>query len=494
MCTSSSDPLLATSGPWGQPDPEQSGLMIPTPNVPEGILEVFLMGGLCPWDTFYVVPEHGHPDDPKYARQQWWTYQEGKDSIPEFFEKCGGGERALYEPFAVDQAGMTVNLGPWLYPLRERADILSRMRVFVMQHPFEPHQAATPLALGGMAPTSTFSAMGAHTQRYWRGLEPDRQTPHAYTLYSADTEIAAQFDIHVASASGLHPASARPLVVKLVPDNPLSARLSRAHLGGRVNETDEAVAAYIAQYRQSLRIGGTDLQIAAPIVDQLDIARRAMGFSGELAGLLTPARLAAVSGEECGAQTDLDTTAMGIRLGTQLLTSPEHRARCVTYIDSGLINATGAGYDTHDLHVESSSRNVVHLCKILDANINRPGESDPGKLDLDKHTILLTTEFGRTPTPETGKPAGLNHWPFGYTVVAIGGFVGADQAGVVGAIGPDAMAASGVSTTEFRAAMLMAQGIWPFELESFNVGGIYGATNRVEAAQYLRQVVLGYGG
>ncbi len=365
------------------------------------------------------------------------------------------------------------------------------MRVFVLSHPFEPHQAATPLMLGGMAPTTTYSSMGAHLQRYYRGFEPERRTPHAYTLYSSDTEIAAQFDIHIASASGLHPSWARPLTVRMVPNNPLSGLLSRTHLDGWQTQTDAAVDAYLEQYRAGLMAAGRDLSIDAPGMAELRIARDSLRISPELAGVLTADRLKAVPGSECGQTNDsLDTTRMGVQLGAQLLLSEQHRAQSVTYIDSGLINAAGAGYDTHDNHIASSSLNVVHLCRVLSETINAPGENDPTKLDLDRHMIMLTTEFGRTPKAEHGKPLGLNHWPFGFVSVVIGGPVVQDNAGIVGAISdyPAAEATSGLNTTEFRAALLMGMGVWPFEAEAFGVGGIRGAYDRAEATDILRKM------
>ena len=42
------------------------------------------------------------------------------------------------------------------------------------------------------------------------------------------------------------------------------------------------------------------------------------------------------------------------------------------------------------------------------------------------------------------------------------------------------------------AAMLLANGAWPFSTEAFNVGDIRGATTELEAALILRERVLGY--
>ena len=78
---------------WGEPRADQLAAMVPKHQRPDGVLEVFLLGGLCPWDTFYVVPEYGDPNrGGPHANTQWWTFQGDKDMSPAaLFEKCGGG-------------------------------------------------------------------------------------------------------------------------------------------------------------------------------------------------------------------------------------------------------------------------------------------------------------------------------------------------------------------------------------------------------------------
>ena len=74
----------------------------------------------------------------------------------------------------------------------------------------------------------------------------------------------------------------------------------------------------------------------------------------------------------------------------------------------------------------------------------------------------------------------------------IGGPITADQAGVVGSIGPDGTARTYVSPVELRAAMLGAMGIWPFGPESFTVGDLR-LPRRPEAdgMAWLNEIVLG---
>ena len=110
--------------------------------------------------------------------------------------------------------------------------------------------------------------------------------------------------------------------------------------------------------------------------------------------------------------------------------------------------------------------------------------------------MSINTEFGRAPTPErslqfpTG--TGLDHWPFGYVTLLIGGPVDEERNQVVGAISEASLATDYITPAEHRAALLLASGIWPFEAESFRVGDIRDVTTDLEAALWLRERVLGY--
>ncbi|MFT5430558.1 MAG: hypothetical protein ACI9OJ_001233 [Myxococcota bacterium] len=473
--------------PWGTP-PESVANLLPQ-TTPDGVLEVFLMGGLNPWDTFYAVPEHGAPDgDPRYRNTQWHTFQEGENNVASTYRDLCGGTGDLLSPFAPDALGRMVNFGPWLYEFRDRPDILNRTRVFVMQHGFEPHEVASPYALTGHPRgEQRMAATGAHIQRHFSELHGYRPEPYAYTIFSGDSEIEAQFDINSASASGLHPASARPLALRLAEDSErLAQQLRRESMGGYASQSDALINQYLSRYRSQLLVGSSGLHHHASDLDDLVAARRTMADGAAIAHLLPPEILKPQLGSVvCQSQSGLDTTFMGLRLAAHLLTNPTARARYVNYVDSGLINATGAGYDTHDFHVVESSRNLVHLTRNLKFWINDKDENHPQKLDLDRHMVLLTTEFGRTPSPEFGKPKGLDHWPLGYVVVAIGGPITEDHKGVIGSIGPDGIAETGSTPSEMRAATLMAQGIWPFSNQSFAVGDIRNATTEANAASML---------
>jgi len=483
------DPITAVPTGWGQaPNAEAAALLAGMPHI-EGVLEVYLMGGMNPWDTFYVVPEFN-----KNKRRMWWTFQE--DVEEHFYGLCQAGSRPLLQPFGTASDGQTVNLGPWTYPLRERTDLTDRMRIITMQHAFEPHQVATPLMLCGTPRgTPRMAATPSHVQRFQSELDPLRTTPHSYVLFSEDTETQDEFNVQSAVASGLHPGAARPMSIRLLKDNQLPDQLTRTHLGGYANGTDNLVQAYLDQYKARLRVGPEGLFLPARVLQDMCTARRQLRHADQLASILTPELLAPIAGEECGGETDLDTPAMGMRLAANLLTRSQDRARYVTYIDSGIINSEAAGYDTHDNHVFESSRNIIHTLRKLAEIVNKPGENDPGKLDLNKHLILITTEFGRTPFEEDKRMGGLNHWPFGFAVAAIGGFV--QTPGVVGAIAESAYATEAFTPQEFRAALLMSLGIWPFSREGHAIGDIRlpegsGAGSEAQAAALLRQHLLGY--
>jgi hypothetical protein len=195
--------------------------------------------------------------------------------------------------------------------------------------------------------------------------------------------------------------------------------------------------------------------------------------------------------ESCGSSTPADLTSAGMAIASRMLLHPDQPARYVISVDGAFLATTGgASYDTHSLHVVESARNVTHSMRRLAATINEPGENDPDKFDLDRHTILITSEFGRTPYREGD--TGLDHWPGGYVQIAIGGWVTEDQAGVVGAVGEDGYSTEYITPAEFRAATLLSLGIWPFNPEAFAVGDVREGDDEVESALWLREHVLGY--
>ena len=271
-------------------------------------------------------------------------------------------------------------------------------------------------------------------------------------------------------------------------NNRLTEQLTRAQHGAYVGAHDASLAYYTQRFRDRLNARS---QREAAALASFEAAHRNLTNSPELATLLTGDRLRAFGGAACGFSNSIDATGMGLKIGAELLTNRIDPARYVSIMDAGLLDASNGGYDTHDRHVQDSARNVVNMAKHLAGAINAPGENSPGKLDLDRHMVVVSTEFGRTPYIQPSSDGGLDHWPWGFVTILIGGPITAEQSGIAGAIGENGRATSGYTPAEFRAALLLAQGIWPFSGESFAIGDIRGATSQVEAALLLRGL-LGY--
>jgi hypothetical protein len=137
-------------------------------------------------------------------------------------------------------------------------------------------------------------------------------------------------------------------------------------------------------------------------------------------------------------------------------------------------------YDTHwGDHLMATSSGVFNLCSALAEQIWDPTTStspDPNKLDLADTMIVINTEFGRNPLPDSFY-GGRDHWPHGYPAILIGGrphlstnlpaiVGGIDSTG--GAIGPGG--APALSPSDVHAAVLLAAGIDPLAVENFGHG------------------------
>ncbi|MFT5430928.1 MAG: hypothetical protein ACI9OJ_001607 [Myxococcota bacterium] len=492
---------LSVTERWGDlPDGVPSSVFLPESARPKGVLELYMLGGVSPWESFYTVPEYGNPDAVGTQQvQQWWSFQNwGGPTVPEFDKALCGASSPLYSPFATDALGMTVNLGPFVRPLRDRPDLLARMRVWVMFHDLQPHEAGIPLAITGHRlgiPQQT--SLASHVQRYMGEHAADGRTaPHAYTILQG-MPLGNRLD--TSWATGLHPATSRPLVIRYGPGSGLAERLNRTSVSAYREPLDDLVAHYTQQvqsrFANGSSIAGTPLR--ADGLADYDHARSVLRNHEDLAQLITADYLTSSMNSRCKGDPIRDETVAGLRLASHLLTAPDNAARYVMMCDGGLYpDPLGMGYDSHPEHVFSQGANIVHAMDAVANQINRPDENNPNKLDLDKHFVLLNTEFGRSPFPEFTKtnPIGLgtNHWPWGYVVVGLGSFVDEERSGIVGAIGPEGHAVHGTTPAEHRAAMLLAMGIWPFTREGFGVGDIRGVDDRVAAAMKLRADVLGY--
>lgn len=473
--------------------------LLPAELRPRRVLEVFLWGGVNPHDSLYVVPEFGDPSGTGAHRDEpwmWWAYQDGPDNIPDRFAQCGGGDRPLLEPWATDAEGRTVNLGPFAYPLRDRPDIVSKMRLMVMRHGFVPHEGGVPLVLTGTGLGNPRAASTAtHVEAWMQAQHPgERTTPWSYVVYP-DRPNFSNHNATAAFGIGFHRPSARPLAIRMPDFNTaaetLPDEIARNRSGGWTGDIDRAVELYAARYQDRLRALRTGEPVRSVAFQEFLDARLRMSGSQGLEDLLDGDAFQQFPGEECSDYNEVDMPQASLRLAMKLLADEAAPASYVTVVDPGLITTSvDSGYDTHEFHVRDGSRNLIHSLKELASMINEPNEGDPNKLDLEQDTILLTTEFGRTPFRQGS--TGLNHWPGGFVVAAIGGWADNERSGVVGAINVDGNATEWVKPSEFRAAILLSMGIWPFANTGHAVGDIRGASTAEEAATRLRELVLGH--
>jgi uncharacterized protein (DUF1501 family) len=188
-----------------------------------------------------------------------------------------------------------------------------------------------------------------------------------------------------------------------------------------------------------------------------------------------------------------------IRTAAFLLSRPSSdAARYVCVVDSGLIEAAaGGGYDTHSArHVDTTSRNLWNTLSALAEVIQDPTQpADPNKINLSDTMIVLTTEFGRTPS-RIGN--GRDHWPNGYVNVLIGGPI--TTAGIAGAIQDASGNADPMrvfSPTDIRAAALLTVPLDPFADGVYGVGDVSnslrsaGTGGEDLTSENIRQEILG---
>ncbi len=241
--------------PFGEPPAGAAAVMLPENRRARRVLEVFLYGGISPWETLYLVRNHGRPTDPQYANQQYYTFDyDGPGGTRAAYQACGlpsGGEIGQF--FAKDKDGADVELGPFARRLWPRTDVLDRMRLIVQRHKLEPHEAAVPQALTGRPVGQPSAAgLGSHIQRHASDREgPERSAPWSYVF--ATGGISGD-NVSAAAATGAHPGRARPLLVKIDNAASFGRLLARAEVAGAGDKAayDALMRTYVADYGQRL--------------------------------------------------------------------------------------------------------------------------------------------------------------------------------------------------------------------------------------------------
>lgn len=459
-----------------------------SPAVPEdlrvqNVLEIFLCGGVSQYESFYCVLDHGKED-----RTHFHLYGDTPE-LASAFEACGhSGD--LTEPFAEDAVGQLVHFGPFAMPLRQRKDVMDRLRVSIVRHDLAPHEAAIPLALSGRTlGNPALCGLGAHIQRFFFERDGDAAGPLAYVLMSGSLGALPVDNLRAAVATGLHPATARPLSITVDAAGDLGALLERRGVGSMRAEHDALLDLYHAEYREKLRWQGSGEPLRARPFSDFSAGTRWLANADAIRSVLDPATFLPAPGTSCGASATVDAVGMQLRLAVNLLNHPVRPARYVCVVDGGLVPVGngGGGYDSHSDNTRIQARNLMHLLRTLLDLVKAPGEDAPEKLDLDRTLILLNSEFGRSPAAEGQN--GRNHWPYGYPVVTLGGPV--RSRGVTGAIGADGVAVQSATPQESRIAALLALGIWPFGPESFNVADVRGTVTEEQAAERVLRDQLG---
>ena len=464
--------------PWGAYSASMSHLALGESQHAKQVLEIFLMGGISPWETFYVVPE------PEYGRDQghmWWTFQEGPNSVSEWANTCVPSASGLLTPFDVDALGADVHFGPFVAPLRDRADIMARLRMHVLSHELFPHDAAQALAYtGARIGQPHMAGVGAAVQRHTLGLGP--------LTRPASFVIADGYDGY-AAAVGHHPTLSRPLSLRIQEIAQFEARLRQID-ESRTRDTGQALLEHYGRaYASRLTNPMTGERVRSPALDDYLYTLGLRPEAGSIANLIGSGDWSVVEGLACGQPVGQDFSIAQLRLASHLLNLDT--TRHVTVIDRAFdpVGSDPDAYDTHWDHVELTARKLPYFFERLVSVINEPGEEDPSKISLDDTLIILNTEFGRSlgPQLETGR----NHNPSAYVTLMFGGPVGPAQRGIVGAIDATGSARSPLQPAETRAAALVALGINPFDLGGYDSDDINDASNDLEGLEKLRAEVLG---
>lgn len=396
------------------------------------VLEVFLWGGLAPFESLYYRDVAG-------------SRTRGFD--PDVQALSPLGLSASPAALGDDARGKPVHLGPFAAPLWRRPDLWARTRVVALGHRLLSHEAAVPYGVTGRGLGSPgASGLGAPlARRARRDLAPGAHPlPFAYVLGNrralGDPMFAGL------QAAGAHGGDARPLALTM--DGPLP--------GPAASDRDAAVAALLAAPRPArlLRPDG-------PRSD--DATRRALQLGAYL--------LTRTGEEEARYVGIVDAGLDGLGFG---------------YDVHGFEQARRTS--AHLGRVLAALQEVIR-------DPARPAPDDADKLDLSDTLIVLKTEFGRTPFRSSGMSpdptsGGRDHWPYAYAGALLGGPVGRGVSGAL-ADGADPGVTADVpySPTDLQAASLLAAGVDPFAPGNLPLELLSGPLQAAGVAGRIRSLV-----
>ncbi len=469
---------------WGDAPPGSESAVFGTlPASGYKILEIFLYGGISPWETFYHRTDVADPwyNLPSPTTLDW---------------ECPNSPSASDETrfFATDDLARDIALGPATRPLWN-PDLLSKMRIVMMRHNLKPHEAAIPYSLTGHelgAPN--FASLGAAVAH--RNFVLGRVTPLSYAMIPMGLFPAAD-NFNAIDAVGTHSGQYRPL--RLGIGGTFGEFKRQLGTAWSDNDSAELVKIYDRMYQNSLT-SSTGYEVRSK-----GYAAYSASLASGLDASLIDSILASTPDTPNPGNTCLtglppqygNVSELELDLAVHLLNHPEG-AQHVSLIDSGLRKVSGTPYDTHSNHVAISSMNLFNILTLLTSRLNTGSTIDPSKINLADTLVVLKTEFGRSQALDG--TTGRQHWPEGYANVLIGGPVQGPS--ITGALddagnGVEAMTASDsmfYTPADLQGALLLAAGVFPLVPECFNVGNfgpvISAATEPLTAAR-LRTQLLG---
>ena len=470
------------------------------------VLEIHLLGGVAPFESFYFRPPLGIRTRGFDSEITGLTWNGTCPNTPV-------GLETQLPFFANDSNGKEVRLGPFAKPLW-RADIRDRMRIVILSHNLLPHEAAIPFALTGLRLGNPNQAsLGAAIAHRYNALDiaagPPRPLPYAYGLI-ADTAALNSLLVANMGAGGRHPGAARPLVLKIGPG--FATFITQLGRSNMTANKDALLDQYRGHYRDWLRWMGSGPPTRSNAFRDYDTSVSTLLNAASLSTFLGTVPTTIPTDQECAREPlqafDLQSnpTKTALQAAVFLLTRPAaDRARYVCVVDSGIEPRFGLPYDVHNAgHPGDTGSNLRNVFQNLADLINDPAAPpDPNKLNLSDTLIIINTEFGRTPfkslggIPDPVNSMGRDHWPQAYVNVLIGGPI--TTRGVVGSIndGADDLGVADISyaPTDVRAAALVAAGINPFESENYAIGQLsapFGsALTHEEGMEGLRTTILG---